>query len=236
MHPVPERALRGRLPRGRAHPAVRRAGGRGRLRARLRYREGRERAARHLRSRVPAGDAVRGRVHARQKRRAGGHRALGALRVRLGVRPSQRGRGRAGCAARGVRGGRRDGVRHRAQRRRSGVEGSCRQARGRRRVWPGIPHVRRRAGEARVRRHGVRGVAQGWRRADLRHPRVSSAEGARGARGGEAWRDRRVFRDERSGGKALRHRRAHGRARVRRRVRGHGRRASQLSGHRGRGP
>ena len=77
LHPVPRRAVRGRLPGGRAHPAA--SWSRwplGRLRrAPTPSGEERERAAGHLRARVPAGDAVRRAVCTRGKqRRAGGHR------------------------------------------------------------------------------------------------------------------------------------------------------------------
>ena len=60
---------------------------------------------------------------------------------------------------------------------------SNRPASRHRRLRPGRPDRRRRAGQARPRRDHLRGLPQARRRADLRHPRVPPAQGHRPGRG-----------------------------------------------------
>ena len=77
---VQEAGLRAGLPCGRGHPRVREAGGGGRLRRRRPPHPHAQRAARHLRARVPAGRPVREGLPAGQEGRGRGHRRARTLR------------------------------------------------------------------------------------------------------------------------------------------------------------
>ena len=163
---VQERALRRRLPGGRAHPRVPRGVAQGDFAEGGRDPARRQRPAGRHRARLPAGSPVRGSVRPRQEGRAGRRRLAGALRRRLG--------GREHCLPKepptptGRPGGRRRLRSRRADR-------------------------RRRAGPHGPRGARLRGAARHRRRAPLRHPRVPPAQGHRRPRGREpapAWASR----------------------------------------------
>ena len=117
---------------------------------RLRHHHRHQPAAVGLRPRLPAGEPVRGRVHRRRHARAGGDRPARALRRR------HRDHAKAGPTFPYIE--------------------PTRLPRRHRRLGAGRPGVRRRPGQGRLRRHGLRGVPRAGRRAALRHPRFPPAE------------------------------------------------------------
>ena len=82
-----EAALRSRLSGGHRYPRLHLRSGAQRRRSVLPYSEKRQRAARGLRTRLPAGIAVRSHLRGRAQVQAGGHRPPGALRRRCGHGP-----------------------------------------------------------------------------------------------------------------------------------------------------
>ena len=157
---VREPDLPGRVPGQHRHPGLRRVDHRRRLRPRHRGAQGAQRASRGLRSRVPAGGAVRGAAacspaRARPSRSAGssGSWATATSRATWSGAASPRSAAPSGF--------------------RCAVD----------RFRPRRSRVRRRARAARPRGHGVRVAARRGRGARLRHPRVPPARAHR-ERGG----------------------------------------------------
>ena len=150
-------------PVARQHPALHRAPARRRPARRRRLAPRRQRPALRHRPRLPAGDPVRGRLPPRQEGHAGRDRLPRALRRRLGARPTATSSRRTPPAPTGKT---------------VAVVGS----------GPGRPDRRRRARQARPRRHDLRGLPRARRRArstaspSSACPRTSSRRRSTGSR------------------------------------------------------
>ena len=111
----------------------------------------------------------------------------------------------------------------------------CRASASRSSARAGVAHLRRRAGEVRGGRHGVRGSPRGRRRSDVRHPEFRLFEEPRRARGRAIEALGVKFEVNAVVGKLFDVEELLGEHRFRRRVRRHRCGLAELHGHRGRG-
>ena len=149
MTQLQESALRRGMSSRRKDSAVHRAAQIGRHSRCSRRHRRRLVAAEHLRSRMPAGDAVRGVVHTRHQGRTCRNRQTRTFRRRL------------------------------ATRQRSCVGGSDREERSprsRRRKRTVVARMCKRPRQVGLRRNGIRGSARTWRSTRIRHTRIPSAQ------------------------------------------------------------
>ena len=150
LSPVQEPQVHRRLPGPRQHPQVHRPPATRRHGRCGRFAPGRQRTALRDRTCLPPGDAVRGPLPPGEEGHERRDRLAGAVRRRLGA-----------GASRGPHPGPADRPRPDGRRRR---------------VRAGRPDRRGRTGQEGLRRHDLRGVPRGGRRAHLRHPAVPPPE------------------------------------------------------------